>query len=285
VNSLRLVCAGVVLNNDLQLLQDLLQPSPFTNRVFVVFQSSQARALPHLISALPSSAALRTGSAATESSALSADAADGDYICRICHGDGPAADFIHPCACSGSMGHVHAACLSRWRSIATNISARTRCEQCNFHYRITQQWWVQYLLAPSFIAAYTSIVLAFAVTASGFVINLLSDYVMSWLLLPPDADFKFLISGCFGLGAVSFCHLVHMRFSWIFFRGGALHINWHSLLLTLLPLLALQDMTIRVIIALGCLHAVTHTYCELRSSAMRFCSAHGEQILNVENSE
>jgi len=71
----------------------------------------------------------------------------------------------------------------------------------------------------------------------------------------------------------------------MFFRGGILHIDWHSLLLTLLPLLALQDMTIRVMIALGCLHAVAHGYALLKSSTMRYCSTHGERILSVGNPE
>jgi hypothetical protein len=89
----------------------------------------------------------------------SGSAAEGECFCRICHGDGPAADFIQPCVCSGrcdqttpifsflfvthgggSMRHVHAACLSRWRSVATNALARTQCEQCHHPYRLTQAW-------------------------------------------------------------------------------------------------------------------------------------------------
>jgi hypothetical protein len=71
----------------------------------------------------------------------------------------------------------------------------------------------------------------------------------------------------------------------MFFRGGVLHINWHSLLLTLMPLLALQEMMVRVVIAIGFLHSVTQGYAQLRSIAMRYCSAHGERILSVGNPE
>jgi hypothetical protein len=71
----------------------------------------------------------------------------------------------------------------------------------------------------------------------------------------------------------------------MFFRGGVLHINWHSLLLTLMPILALQDMMVRVVIAIGFLHALTQSYTELRSFSMRYCSAHGERILSLENTQ
>jgi hypothetical protein len=206
---------------------------------------------------------------------------EGEFFCRICHGDGAAADFIHPCACSGSMRHVHAACLSRWRSISTNAAARTQCEQCHSRYNITQAWWVRILLAHSFIFAADIVALLLAVAAIGVVLAPCADYFLFLLLLSPDAQHKWLVAGVFGLGAVSFCHLVYTRFSWMIFRGGVLHINWHSLVMTVMPLLALQDMTVRVLVALGIVHAVTHGYTESRGVAMRFCSAHGERILDV----
>ena len=285
--SLRLVCSGIVLNDDLNLLREFsfLKPPPATNVVFVVFKPPpQEQGWPQRTSEAP-----RQSSAASNAEAgggaPSDSAADGEFFCRICHGDGPAADFIHPCACSGSMRHVHAACLSRWRSVATNAAARTQCEQCHHTYRITQEWWVQPLLAPSLIFALSSFGLALAVVLNGVLLLPFADYFLSLLLLPPDTSGKWLVSGCFALGALSFCHLVHMRFSWMFFRGGVLHINWHSLLLTLMPLLALQEMMVRVVIAIGFLHSVTQGYAQLRSIAMRYCSAHGERILSVGNPE
>ncbi len=179
------------------------------------------------------------------------------------------------------MRHVHAACLSRWRSISTNAAARTQCEQCHSRYNITQAWWVRILLAHSFIFAADIVALLLAVAAIGVVLAPCADYFLFLLLLSPDAQHKWLVAGVFGLGAVSFCHLVYTRFSWMIFRGGVLHINWHSLVMTVMPLLALQDMTVRVLVALGIVHAVTHGYTESRGVAMRFCSAHGERILDV----
>jgi hypothetical protein len=277
---LRLVCAGIVLNDEMNLLGEYLKPPPTKNIVFVVYKPTQQQPWPPSISAAQRAAtAARDFSA--ESSNQDGDGLEGEFFCRICHGDGAASDFIQPCACSGSMRHVHAACLSRWRSVSANTAARTRCEQCHQPYHISQEWWVQPLLAPSLIFACSSLGLALALIALGLLLSPCAHYFLSLLLLPPDTDYKWLISGLFGLGAISFCHLVHMRFSWMFFRGGVLHINWHSLLLTLLPILSLQDMTIRVVIALGFLHAVTHSYAWLRSFAMRYCSAHGERITSA----
>ena len=281
---LRLVCAGNVLSDDMKLLQELLKPPPATNCVFVVFKLPQTQPQrPPMSTAARASSA--TSASNDHSAAESEDATNGEFFCRICHGDGPAADFIQPCACSGSMRHVHAGCLTRWRSVATNAAARTQCEQCHYRYRITQEWWVQPLLAPSLIFACSCIGIVVAVCTLGVLLLPCAGYLISLLLLPPTVAHPLLISGCFGVGAVCFCHLVHMRVSWMFFRGGILHIDWHSLLLTLLPLLALQDMTIRVMIALGCLHAVAHGYALLKSSIMRYCSTHGERILSVGNPE
>jgi hypothetical protein len=136
-------------------------------------------------------------------------------------------------------------------------------------------------LAPTLIFALNIIAISLAVSASGILLLPCAHYFLSLLLLPPDTAYQWLSSGVFGLGIVSFCHLVYKRFSWMLFRGGVLHINWHSLLMTLLPLLALQEMTFRVVVALGVLHALSHGYNELRSFTMRYCSAHGERILNV----
>jgi hypothetical protein len=281
---LRLVCSGIVLSDDLKLLQEYLKSPPAINVVFVVFKPPQGhRPLQHTPRALL--ATIATSASDAGDRPTSEDTAEGEYFCRICHGDGPATDFIHPCACSGSMRFVHAACLARWRSVATNAAARTQCEQCHQLYRITQEWWVQPLLAPSLIFACSSVGVALAIIVIGVLLQPFAEHFLSLLLLPPDTAFQWAVSGCFVIGALSFFHLVHMRFSWMFFRGGVLHINWHSLLLTLMPLVALQEMMARVIIAIGFLHAVTQSYAELRGFAMRYCSAHGERILSLGNSQ
>ena len=50
--------------------------------------------------------------------------------CRICFGETP--PFISPCACDGSLAHVHPACLREWR----RRSHRTICEICKRPYRV-----------------------------------------------------------------------------------------------------------------------------------------------------
>ena len=44
--------------------------------------------------------------------------------CRICYEDG---DLISPCACAGTMAHVHKECLEKWIA----VSQRSTCELCH----------------------------------------------------------------------------------------------------------------------------------------------------------
>ena len=44
--------------------------------------------------------------------------------CRICYEDG---DMISPCACTGTMAHVHKECLEKWIA----VSHRSTCELCH----------------------------------------------------------------------------------------------------------------------------------------------------------
>lgn len=44
--------------------------------------------------------------------------------CRICYEDG---DLISPCACTGTMAHVHKECLEKWIA----VSHRSTCELCH----------------------------------------------------------------------------------------------------------------------------------------------------------
>ena len=107
-NCLRLVSAGIVLSDDMKLLQEFLKPPPATNSVFVALKPpEQPRHLQPVRALATSSATSAAIDAAMHSNADGQDpsgtgsAAEDEYFCRICHGDGPAADFIHPCVCSG----------------------------------------------------------------------------------------------------------------------------------------------------------------------------------------
>ncbi len=58
-------------------------------------------------------------------------------VCRICYeGDG---ELRRPCRCSGSVAHVHEACLQQW---LTTRETNSRCELCHtrFRFRYTQPY-------------------------------------------------------------------------------------------------------------------------------------------------
>lgn len=54
-------------------------------------------------------------------------------LCRICHAAAPP-ELIRPCACRGTMSHVHAACAEEWvrRKLADSVAPAlaARCEIC-----------------------------------------------------------------------------------------------------------------------------------------------------------
>ena len=59
--------------------------------------------------------------------------------CRICYGPGtPRNVLIVPCACRGSIEHVHADCLKIWLATteAGGVSARRMCPLCRSAYQI-----------------------------------------------------------------------------------------------------------------------------------------------------
>ena len=55
----------------------------------------------------------------------SADMAESQNICRICHSSG-SEPLLAPCHCSGSAKHVHASCLLTWFKKAV----KNTCELC-----------------------------------------------------------------------------------------------------------------------------------------------------------
>jgi hypothetical protein len=53
-------------------------------------------------------------------------------ICRICLSAGSAEqELIQPCACAGTVGYVHAACLTAWVQEKGSLT----CEICQQHYK------------------------------------------------------------------------------------------------------------------------------------------------------
>lgn len=60
-------------------------------------------------------------------------------ICRICHeaADESLEPLISPCDCQGSMKHVHASCMDRWRMLNIDVpNLRDKCQLCLGHFRL-----------------------------------------------------------------------------------------------------------------------------------------------------
>lgn len=90
--------------------------------------------------------------------------------CRICL-DGPDPDLgrlIRPCLCSGTVSHVHLACLQRWRNTSANASAFFVCPQCHYRYRFARTKIVGLATNPGAIATLSTILFTIIVYASSF---------------------------------------------------------------------------------------------------------------------
>lgn len=61
------------------------------------------------------------------------------FTCRICLEESPReSEFITPCACAGTMRHVHSACLEEWRRHSAGTEWVRRCRECGTPYRLRQ---------------------------------------------------------------------------------------------------------------------------------------------------
>ncbi|KAH9064140.1 hypothetical protein EDB87DRAFT_1377055 [Lactarius vividus] len=90
--------------------------------------------------------------------------------CRICF-DGPDPSLgrlIRPCLCSGTVSHVHLACLQRWRNTSSNASAFFVCPQCHYHYRFARTKIVGLATNPVAIATLSTVFFTVIVFASSF---------------------------------------------------------------------------------------------------------------------
>ncbi|KAH9004366.1 hypothetical protein EDB86DRAFT_2798392 [Lactarius hatsudake] len=90
--------------------------------------------------------------------------------CRICF-DGPDPSLgrlIRPCLCSGSVSHVHLACLQRWRNTSSNASSFFVCPQCHYHYRFARTKIVGLATNPVAIATLSTVFFTAIVFASSF---------------------------------------------------------------------------------------------------------------------
>jgi E3 ubiquitin-protein ligase DOA10 len=53
-----------------------------------------------------------------------------EQFCRICYETSDTSKLIEPCACTGSVKHVHVQCLIKW----ILVSRKTNCELCGERY-------------------------------------------------------------------------------------------------------------------------------------------------------
>ncbi|KAI0004256.1 hypothetical protein BJV74DRAFT_763437 [Russula compacta] len=108
--------------------------------------------------------------------------------CRICL-DGPDPDLgrlIRPCLCSGTVSHVHLACLQRWRNTSANASAFFVCPQCHYHYRFARTKIVGLATNPVVIATLSTVLFTVIVYASSF----LTTTLLSSLDEPSDHSYS-----------------------------------------------------------------------------------------------
>lgn len=104
---------------------------------------------------------------------------DDDKTCRICHmtaSETPNMKLIHPCLCSGSLSHVHLACLNQWR--ATSSSAQYICAVCKYEYKIKKS-----IMATFLLSGYGSVVVcACFMLLSVFLLGTIFQYLFSNVL-------------------------------------------------------------------------------------------------------
>uniref|UniRef100_A0AC34FUI3 RING-CH-type domain-containing protein n=1 Tax=Panagrolaimus sp. ES5 TaxID=591445 RepID=A0AC34FUI3_9BILA len=75
-----------------------------------------------------------------------------DKQCRICHSgvESRSNPLISPCRCSGTMQHVHTACLIRWLEVSSEKFWPTNvCELCGFKFKRHQFWRIRGIHFPS----------------------------------------------------------------------------------------------------------------------------------------
>jgi len=119
--------------------------------------------------------------------------------CRICL-DGPdptLGRLIRPCLCSGTVSHVHIACLQRWRNTSSNSSAFFICPQCRYHYRFARTNIVGLATNPVAIATLSTVFFTAIVFASSF----LTTTFISSLDEPSYSSSTFYVSAGWGYWA------------------------------------------------------------------------------------
>lgn len=58
------------------------------------------------------------------------------YECKICKEDtNNLDDFISPCCCKGSVGHVHKSCLNSWLKNSKGTEKYLKCQDCHCDYK------------------------------------------------------------------------------------------------------------------------------------------------------
>uniref|UniRef100_A0A1I7Y2G5 RING-CH-type domain-containing protein n=1 Tax=Steinernema glaseri TaxID=37863 RepID=A0A1I7Y2G5_9BILA len=62
------------------------------------------------------------------------DCEDEVPTCRICLSS--SGTLVQPCACSGSIGHVHRECLGSWIKVDRKAKAREECELCKTKFAV-----------------------------------------------------------------------------------------------------------------------------------------------------
>ena len=97
-------------------------------------------------------------------------------VCRICQAsrrEAPASRFIRPCACSGSLAHVHLECLNRWR--ASSASASARCDICHTPYQLRRAWLAEFVMTDFGVTIATGLLILLLASVAGLALHQLSQ--------------------------------------------------------------------------------------------------------------
>lgn len=166
------------------------------------------------------------------------------YTCRIClEESSDASDFITPCACSGTMGHVHSACLEEWRRHSARTEWARRCRECGTPYRLrflnstvgTQDGgrgrYIEELHLLSVLAVFCNLGLHVIGSSSTMsdAVSIAASYV---------ASVGTRIHTCGGPGAIANDHLSHC-FAWTLHGGmlvGCIALAWNTAVAAMSPI-------------------------------------------------
>jgi len=211
---------------------------------------------------------------------LAEDGAADEPMCRICFDTTttPYNRLITPCACSGTMRHVHAQCLAEWRMRAVGTLSFERCDQCRVPYKVRATRAAPWLQSPAMLHAVTILSVCLFTAASSLLPIPLERYFFSlthwhphaWLRTPAAAR---AIRGVCSTAAVGLAqHLSQLLRQDRSVRDACLRC-------IMLSVAANGPRIFRIFAVIGVFHYLTFTYFSVKMHMKRAMLQFGEILL------